>query len=73
MSNDANTLTLRGEYVTLAQAIKAVGLADSGGMAKHFIREGGIQVNGEAETRPGRKLRAGDRFAASGREWTIVA
>jgi ribosome-associated protein len=67
------TLALRGEYITLAQAVKAVGLADSGGQAKYLVREGNVTVNGEPVTQPGRKLRAGDRFGtAGGGEWTIT-
>jgi ribosome-associated protein len=66
------TLSLRGEHITLAQAVKAAGLADTGGQAKHLVREGRIAVNGSVETQPGRKLRAGDRFGLSGGdEWTI--
>jgi ribosome-associated protein len=67
------TLPLRGDYITLAQAVKAVGLADTGGQAKHLIRDGGFTVNGVAETQPGRKLRAGDRFGVEGGgQWTIL-
>ena len=69
----ANTLRLRGDHITLAQAVKAVGLAETGGQAKYLVREGGFTVNGEAVTQPGRKLRAGDRFAsAGGGVWTII-
>jgi ribosome-associated protein len=68
------TLTLRGEYITLAQALKAAGLADTGGHAKHLVRGGGATVNGATVTEPGRKLRAGDRFTVAGdAEWTITA
>jgi ribosome-associated protein len=75
---DASTsVPLRGDHITLAQAVKVVGLADSGGQAKVLIRNGDVLVNGAVETRPGRKLRAGDRFGAhrpaGGREWTITA
>ena len=67
------TLTLRGEYITLAQAVKAVGLADTGGHAKHLVRDGGFTVNGVAETQPGRKL-PGDCFGVvGGGQWTIVS
>lgn len=69
-----NTLTLRGEHVTLAQAVKAVGLAGSGGQAKHLVREGDILVNGVVDKQPGRKLRAGDRFGPlDGPRWMVVA
>jgi ribosome-associated protein len=67
------TLALRGPYITLAQAVKAAGLAGTGGQAKYLVREGTVTVNGRAETQPGRKLRAGDRFGiAGGPEWTIT-
>jgi ribosome-associated protein len=67
-------LQLRGELITLAQAVKAAGLASTGGQAKALVREGAFLVNGEVETRPGRKLRAGDRFGtASEGEWAITA
>jgi ribosome-associated protein len=73
MSTPPSTLSLRGEYITLAQAVKAVGIADTGGQAKYLIREGEILVNGTSITQPGRKLRAGDRFGtAGGPEWTII-
>lgn len=66
------TLALRGEYITLAQAVKAAGLADSGGRAKQVIRDGEVTVNEQVETHPGRKLHAGDRFALAGQpEWTV--
>jgi ribosome-associated protein len=68
------TLALRGEHITLAHALKAAGLAGSGGQAKFLVRSGGVTVNRAAETQPGRKLRAGDRFGiAGGPEWTITA
>ena len=51
---------LRGEHITLDALLKASGIASSGGAAKVLIAEGGVRVNGEAETRRGRKLRATD-------------
>jgi ribosome-associated protein len=54
------TFLLRGEHITLDALLKATGLAPSGGAAKGLIAGGGVQVNGSAETRRGRKLRAGD-------------
>jgi ribosome-associated protein len=66
------TLQLRGEHITLAQALKAAGLAGSGGQAKHLVRGGTVTVNGTAEKQPGRKLHAGDRFRVEGGpEWTV--
>jgi ribosome-associated protein len=67
-------LTLRGDHITLAQAIKVAGLTESGGQAKNVVRDGLVRVNGVVETQPGRKLRAGDRFQVErGEEWTVTA
>ena len=48
------------EFIKLGQAIKAAGLVESGVEAKEVIQEGRVQVNGEVDTRRGRKLYAGD-------------
>jgi ribosome-associated protein len=67
-----NTLSLRDDHITLSQAVKAAGLATTGGQAKHLIREGKVLVNGTTESKPGRKLQVGDRFnLAGGTEWTV--
>lgn len=70
----ATPIELRGEHITLAQAVKLAGLADTGGQAKLLVRTGKVRVNGELEPRPGHKLRAGDCISdESGREWIIQA
>ena len=46
--------------IRLDQFVKFVGLAGSGGQAKHMIQNGEVQVNGAVETRRSRKLRDGD-------------
>jgi ribosome-associated protein len=45
---------------TLGQALKAVGLVGTGGEAKVLIQAGEVSVNGEVETRRGRRLEEGD-------------
>ena len=45
---------------TLGQALKVARLVGSGGEAKVLIQAGEVLVNGEVETRRGRKLGAGD-------------
>ena len=60
---DAIDFLLRGDHIALDALLKATGLATSGGAAKVLIASGGVRVNGDAETRRGRKLRAGDRVA----------
>ena len=57
---EALDFTLRGEFITLDALLKASGVVSSGGAAKILIADGAIRVNGEAESRRGRKLRGGD-------------
>jgi len=45
---------------TLGQALKVASLVGSGGEAKVLIQAGEVLVNGEVETRRGRKLENGD-------------
>ena len=45
--------------ITLGQALKAADLVGSGGEAKVLIQAGEVRVNGEVETRRGRKLEKG--------------
>ena len=59
------------EFIRLGQLLKAVGAVDSGVEAKEAIQEGDVSVNGEKETRRGRKLYAGDAGSYDGREIKI--
>jgi len=49
-----------GEYIKLDQFLKLARAVQSGGEAKQRIQAGEVRVNGEVETRRGRKLRHGD-------------
>lgn len=53
-------IVLRDEFIKLGQALKAAGLVDSGVEAKIMILDGKVKVNGEVETRRGKKLVNGD-------------
>ena len=53
-------IQLRDEFIKLGQALKAAGFVDSGVEAKEVIQEGLVLVNGEVDTRRGRKLYEGD-------------
>jgi len=53
-------------HIKLGQFLKWQGLVDSGGEATTLIREGRVLVNGEVDTRRGRKLRQGDRVEVNG-------
>ena len=47
------------EFITLGQFLKEVDEIPSGGMAKWYLQEHVVLVDGEVENRRGRKLRAG--------------
>ena len=56
------TIKLRDEFIKLGQALKAAGLVGSGGLVK---------VNGEVDTRRGKKLYDGDVVTFNGEEIKI--
>lgn len=59
------------DFIKLGQAIKAAGMVDSGVDAKEVIQDGMVVVNGEKDTRRGRKLYDGDRVEFNGQEIKI--
>lgn len=47
---------LNSEFIKLDQLLKATDIVSSGGEAKAVIQSGDVLVNGEVETRRGRKI-----------------
>ncbi len=60
------------EFIDLCDLLKAAGLTESGGEAKHHIAQGEVKVNGEMETRKRRKIRRGDSVEFSGQLLKIL-
>lgn len=60
------------EFIRLGQAMKAAGLVEMGSEAKELIQGGQVKVNGETETRRGRKLFPGDEIEYGGKAVKIV-
>ena len=54
------------EFIKLGQAMKKAGLVGSGLDAKILIQDGQVKVNGEVDTRRGKKLYPGDTFEYDG-------
>lgn len=50
------TFKLNKEYITLGQFLKEINEISSGGMAKWYLQEQTVFVDGELENRRGRKL-----------------
>jgi len=63
---------LKTEFIELDNLLKALNLAASGAEARQCIQSGSIKVNGQAETRIRRKLRAGDSVEFEARQISIV-
>ena len=64
-------ITIKDEYIKLGQALKLAGLVGSGVDAKFAIQDGQVKVNGEVDTRRGKKLYSGDNFEFEGTLVTV--
>ena len=62
---------IRDDFIKLGQALKLAGLVDSGVEAKEVIQDGFVKVNGEVDTRRGRKLVADDEVFFNGNSFVI--
>jgi ribosome-associated protein len=56
------TFEIEGEYIELLGLLKALGIAETGGHAKHIVDSGVVIRNGMVETRRRAKLIKGDEI-----------
>jgi len=61
------------EFIKLESFLKLCDAVPSGGMAKTFIQNEQVLVNGEICTMRGKKLRPGDRVSMDGQSWLVTA
>jgi ribosome-associated protein len=66
-------IQIRDEFIKLGQAMKLAGLVDEGYEAKSVITSGLVTVNGEVDTRRGRKLHPGDTFTYKNQTFEVVS
>ena len=59
------------EFIRLGQVLKAAGMRYNFGQAKEVIQDGFVSVNGEVETRRGRKLYPNDVVSYEENELTV--
>jgi len=59
-------ISIDTDHIKLDSLLKLANLVMSGGEAKMVIQEGQVKVNGEVESRRGRKLYPGDSIALNG-------
>jgi len=62
------TIKIKDEFIKLGQLLKLAGFVDSGVDAKYVIQDGLVKVNGEIDTRRGRKIVAGDVVEFEGKK-----
>jgi ribosome-associated protein len=60
-------------HIRLDQLLKREGLAGTGGQAKFIIQDGLVKVDGQVETRRGRKLFGGERVEVGGHSLEVEA
>lgn len=66
------TIKIETDYITLGQFLKVADIISSGGMAKWFLSEYEVYINGEKDQRRGRKLRSGDKIEIDGHSTYIL-
>lgn len=71
VSADRISVPISTEFIKLESFLKLANAVGSGGMAKNFIQNGEVTVNGEVCTMRGKKLRPGDVVSFAGRELTV--
>ncbi len=62
---------MNNDFIKLDQFLKWQGIVQTGGEAKIIIKQGEVAVNGEIETRRGKKLRTGDRVSLGGVSYEV--
>lgn len=62
---------MQEEPIKLDQFLKVKGIVATGGQAKLLIQAGEVKVNGQVETRRGRKLIQGDRVYTMGETFRV--
>ena len=61
------------EFIKLQDFLKFCDAVPSGGMAKNFVQNGEVTVNGAVETQRGKKLRPGDIVGFGPNRWQVTA
>ena len=70
--NDPIPVTIHTEFIKLQDFLKFADIAPSGGMAKNFVQDGIVEVNGEVCTMRGKKLYDGDTVSFDGGTWVVT-
>ena len=70
---NTKTIYIYGEYITLGQLIKKIGLVEKGGDEKSFLQSHSIFFGGVEEKRRGKKLHIGESITIDSITYTICS
>ena len=65
-------ITIYSEYITLGQFLKLADIIQTGGEAKSFLAQNKVVIDGEEDSRRGRKLRGGEIIEVLGQKYEIT-
>lgn len=65
-------IPIHTEFIKLQDFMKFCNAIESGGMAKTFIQDGQVLVNGEVCTMRGKKLHPGDTVSFLSNTWRVT-
>ena len=66
------SIKIKDKFIKLGQLLKLAGFCDSGVDAKFMIQDGLVKVNGEVETKRGKKLHDGDIVEFENKQVKVV-
>ena len=72
LSQPVTEIPIHTEFIKLQDFLKFANACESGGMAKTFILNEEVKVNGEVCTMRGKKLRPGDTVEFLGNVWRVT-
>ena len=65
-------VAISDDYIKLGQVLKLAGMVGSGVEAKAVIQDGQVKVNGEVDTRRGRKVYPQDTVEYGGQKVVVI-
>ena len=71
-NKQAESIEITTEFIKLESFLKLANVVESGGMAKSFIQNEEVFVNGEVCTMRGKKLYPGDQVTFDGNIYQVV-
>lgn len=71
MNTKIETIKIHTDYITLGAFLKYTGIIENGAMAKVYLTDHSPLINGESDSRRGRKLYPTDKIEVEDRTFVI--